>query len=304
MKEFRPIFLLLAVVPLAIGSIVAYNYFPAQFSWPYFLVSLAAIVLLHAGTITFNDYFDFRTGADVINQERTPFTGGTGLLVDGTLKPLHVLLAGIGCFIICVALGMFIVFTRSPVIFLFGMVGVALGAFYTAPPLKLAYRLLGEISWLLSFPLTALGALFVQAPLLSIGDIETMLPAIVATIFTALPLALFATAGFFVLEFPDYNADRKINKLGIAVLVGKRATIVLFLASCLLAYASLIVITLSGIMPIACLSALITIPLFLWVGIGLIKYYEAPTKLVPYIVAGAGAIYLASALIIISLLIK
>ncbi len=93
---------------------MAYRYYPGLFSWPYFLLSLAAILLLHAGAIAFNDYFDFRSGADVIDRERTPFTGGTGLLVDGTLKPYQVLAAGSLCFAVCIAIGMYIVFTRSP----------------------------------------------------------------------------------------------------------------------------------------------------------------------------------------------
>lgn len=152
-KEFRVLFLFFAVVPLATGSAVAYHYYPGQFSWPYFFLSLAAILLLHAGAIAFNDYFDFRSSADVIGRERTPFTGGTGLLVDGTLKPYQVLAAGSLCFVVCIVIGLYIVFTRSPIIFLFGVVGVALGVFYTAPPLMLAYRLLVKSPGWLRFPL-------------------------------------------------------------------------------------------------------------------------------------------------------
>jgi 1,4-dihydroxy-2-naphthoate octaprenyltransferase len=303
-REFRLLFLLFAAVPLATGSIVAYLHYPGLFSWPYFGVSLAAILLLHAGTIALNDYFDFRTGADVINRERTPFTGGTGLLVDGTLRPVHVLYAGLCCFMLCIALGMLIVLARSPIILLFGVIGVGLGAFYTAPPLRLAYRLLGEITWLVSFPLTALGALFVQAPPLSVAELVAMQPAIAAAVASIMPVALLATAGFLVLEFPDYRADRAAGKLGLAVLAGRRKAIGLFALACLLAYASLVGAVLLGLVPAAGLSALITVPLFLWVGAGLLKYYETPAKLVPYIAVGAGAIYLTGILIMISLLIS
>ena len=54
-----------------------------------------------------------------------------------------------------------------------------------------------------------------------------MLPAIVATIITIVPMALLATAGLLVLELPDYHADRKARKVGIAVLAGKKKTTVL-----------------------------------------------------------------------------
>jgi 1,4-dihydroxy-2-naphthoate octaprenyltransferase len=304
LKEFRLTFLMFGVVPVIIGSLVAYDYYPEQFSWTYFFLSLAAIMLLHAGTIAFNDYFDFRSGADIINKERTPFTGGTGLLVDGILKPSHVLAAGSICFVLCITIGMFIVFTRSPAVFLFGVVGVGLGALYTAPPLRLAYRLLGEITWLVSFPLTAMGALIVQAPPFSIADVTALQPAIVAATVDAMPVALLATAGFIVLEFPDYNADRASGKVGAAVMLGKRATIGLFAAFCILSFVCLAVAVALGYIPFMAMAALILTPAMTWVGSGLVKYIEHPVKLVPYIVAGAIVIYLFSIAIIISLAFK
>lgn len=300
-KEFRLIFLLFSIVPVLIGSIIAYDFYPGQFSWYYLLLSLIAIVLLHAGTIAFNDFFDYWTGADRLNQDRTPFTGGTGLLVDGTLRPAHVLVAGSACFLLCVAIGMYIVFTRSPIVFLFGIVGVGLGAFYTAPPLKLAYRLLGEITWFISFPLTALGALFTQVPPASLAGLTGMSDVVLMTIVAMLPIAFLGTAGFFILEFPDYNADRKARKLGVAVLLGKRKTMYLYVLMCVLAYLSLVAAILFNYLPVASLSVLVTIPCFVWVWTGLKKFLEAPVRLVPYIAVGAGAIYLACALVIVSL---
>jgi 1,4-dihydroxy-2-naphthoate octaprenyltransferase len=301
-REFRVLFLFFAAVPLLTGSVVAYRFYPGQFSWPYFFLSLVAILLLHAGTITFNDYFDFRSGADSIVRERTPFTGGTGLLPAGTLKPWQVLAAGSLCFAICIAIGMFIVFTRSPIIFLFGVAGVGLGVFYTAPPLKLAYRLMGEITWLFSFPLTALGALFVQSPAFWPADILAMLPAIIATLVTIVPAALLATAGLLVLELPDYDADREARKVGIAVLAGKKKTTALFVAFCTAAFVWLVMAVFTGFLSVTGLLALAGLPVLAWVARGLAKHGERPAKLIPYIMAGAATIYLVSVIVIISLL--
>jgi 1,4-dihydroxy-2-naphthoate octaprenyltransferase len=286
---------------LVTGSVVAYRFYPGQFSWPYFFLSLAAIVLLHAGTIAFNDYFDFRSGADAIKRERTPFTGGTGLLPDGTLKPWQVLAAGCLCFALCIAIGMFIVLTRSPIILLFGVAGVGLGIFYTAPPLKLSYRLLGEVTWLSSFPLTALGALFVQSPAFLPADILAMSPAIIATLVTIVPAALLATAGLLVLELPDYDADREARKVGIAVLAGKKAATALFVAFCTAAFVWLVMAVLTGFLSSAGLLALIGLPVLAGVAFGLAKHGERPAKLIPYIIAGAATIYLVSVIVIISI---
>lgn len=302
-KEFRLVFLLFAIVPVVTGTIVAYNFYPGLFSWYYFLLSLMAIVLLHAGTIAFNDFFDYWTGADRLNKERTPFTGGTGLLIDGTLKPVHVLLAGSLCFLLCISIGMYIVFSRSPIVFLFGVVGVGLGTFYTMPPLKLAYRLLGEITWFISFPLTALGALFTQVPPASLAGLSGMSDVIITTVIVMLPAAFLGTAGFFVLEFPDYNADRQARKLGVAVLLGKRNTIYMYVLMCVLAYLSLVLAVAFQFLPIVSLSVLITIPIFIWVWTGLRTFIETPVRLVPYIVVGAFAIYLSCAMVMVALFI-
>ena len=196
---------------------------------------------------------------------------------------------------------MYIVITESPVIFLFGVVGVALGVFYTAPPLKLAYRLLGEITWLASFPLTALGALFVQSPVFGPGDAIAMFPAIAATIVTIVPVALLATAGLLVLELPDYQADREARKVGIAVLAGKKATTVLFVVLCAIAFGWLVISVAAGFLSLAGLLALAGLPVLAWVARGLVKHSEKPAELIPYIVAGAATIYLISAIVIISL---
>jgi 1,4-dihydroxy-2-naphthoate octaprenyltransferase len=198
---------------------------------------------------------------------------------------------------------MFIVFTRSPVIFLFGGAGVGLGIFYTAPPLKLAYRLLGEITWLSSFPLTALGALFVQSPAFAISDLIAMAPAITATIVTIVPVALLATAGLLVLELPDYYADRDARKVGVAVLAGKKLTIVLFSAFCAVAFGWLVLAVAAGFLSITGLLALAGLPVLAWVAHGLMKHRERPVKIIPYIIVGAATIYLISAIVILSLVL-
>jgi 1,4-dihydroxy-2-naphthoate octaprenyltransferase len=181
-------------------------------------------------------------------------------------------------------------------------VGVALGVFYTAPPLKLAYRLLGEITWLASFPLTALGALFVQSPVYTPGDVNAMLPAIVATIIAIVPMALLATAGLLVLELPDYHADREARKVGIAVLAGKKKTTVLLIALCAIAFGWLIISVAAGFLSGMALLALAGLPVLAWMVCGLVKHSDSPAKIVPHIVAGAVTIYLSSLIVIISLL--
>ena len=74
-------------LPVVLGSAVAYAYEPETFSLYYFALSIIAMLSLHSGTVILNDYFDFKSGTDVINQERTPYSGGSGLLPEKILTP-------------------------------------------------------------------------------------------------------------------------------------------------------------------------------------------------------------------------
>ncbi|HTX43158.1 MAG TPA: prenyltransferase, partial [Methanocella sp.] len=181
-KEFRVLFLLFVALPVLLGSAVAYAREPGTFSPLYCILSVIAMMALHAGTVILNDYFDFRSGTDVLNKERTPYSGGSGLLPEKILRPGQVLAAGSLCFGLSIALGFFIVLSRSPAVLAVGFAGVALGLFYTAPPLKLAYRGLGETARLIATPLMVLGAYLVQAPSSVVG-----MNALAAVIVVSLP---------------------------------------------------------------------------------------------------------------------
>jgi hypothetical protein len=75
----------------------------------------------------------------------------------------------------------------------------------------------------------------------------------------------------------------------------------MYVLMCVLCYLSLVAAIVFNYLPVACLSVLVTIPCFVWVWTGLKKFLETPVKLVPYIIVGAGAIYLACALVIVSI---
>ena len=75
----------------------------------------------------------------------------------------------------------------------------------------------------------------------------------------------------------------------------------MYMLMCVLAYLSLILAVSFQYLPVASLAVLITIPLFAWVWAGLKKFLETPVRLVPYIVVGAGAIYLSCAIVMVAL---
>lgn len=281
-KEFRLLFLLFVILPVTLGAVIAFKYDPEGFSWFYFALTIAAILLLHAGTIALNDYFDYKSGNDTANTERTKYSGGTGLVPD-VLSPATVFMVGILCFVLCVIIGLFIVFSRSFILLPIGITGVGIGYFYSAPPLKLAYRFLGELSWFGSMILMGLGAFFVQVPVNSFIDLSLSLTSIETVIVASLPLAFMGTVGIYILEFPDYNADRIAHKWNLMTLFGRKYGLPIFLAMSTLSYISVIAGILIGIVPWIAIFALITIPLVIFAAFGLRRYRGGAKNIVQFI---------------------
>ena len=302
LKEFRILFLLFVTLPVVLGAVIAYAYDPGQFSLFYFLITAIAMMSLHAGTVIINDFFDYRSGTDIINTERTPYSGGSGLLPEKILKPGQVLAASIGCFILCVALGLYIVLTRSPILLFIGIAGILLGLFYTAPPIKLAYRGLGEAARTIATPLIVLGAFLVQVPIASQAELsQAALPLLVA-FFSSLPVAFLNTAALYIFEFPDYDADAATGKRNLVVRLGTKNAVYIFYFLSALAYVSLLVFILLGYLPPLSGIALIALPLSAFSAYGLMSYHDHPKKLVKYLKSASDAYVITTLLIALAFL--
>ena len=93
-----------------------------------------------------------------------------------------------------------------------GVVGILAGFYYSAPPLRLASRGLGELTIGITFGvLTTLGAWVTQTHRLGLA----VLPA-------CLPLALLIANVIVINEVPDIDADAATGKRTLAVRLGRR----------------------------------------------------------------------------------
>lgn len=293
-KEFRVRFLLFVTLPVLLGSAIAFTFYPGSFSTAYFLLAALAMLLLHSGTIIVNDYFDFISGTDVINKARTPYSGGSGLLPGGVLRPAHVLIASLICFALCIGIGIVITFYRSPAVLLIGMAGVALGVAYTTPPFKLCYRGLGEAARLVATPLIVLGAFLVQVPINSTAEMSSAYQALITCLAASVPVAFFNTAALYIFEFPDYDADTRVGKKNLVVRLGPERAAYLYLAMQGIAYASLFTLILSGIVPLPAAFAFLLLPASAYAALGLLKHSADAGKLLPYLRASSNVYIIAS----------
>jgi 1,4-dihydroxy-2-naphthoate octaprenyltransferase len=219
----RPQFLTASIGPVLAGSALGFAVV-GTFNWTLFLLALFGIMALHAGANITNDYFDSTSGNDWVNRNVTPFSGGRQFIQKAILSPKATLLTGIFCFALGGALGIVILMiTHSVFILILGLAGILGGFFYTAPPVKLGYRGVGELFIAFLFGiLPVYGSYYLQT-----GRIDY------------LPLSAGCVIGIliflviFVNEFPDLAADKQADKRTLVVRYGVKAGVLIYRVACL-----------------------------------------------------------------------
>ena len=222
----RPVFLTASAAPVLVGSALGFTA-SGEFDWLLFALALFSIMLFHCGANVANDYFDHKSGNDWLNKNPTPFSGGRRFIQDGTLSPKQTLNLSLFYLALGAAAGLVIVLiTGSLFILILGLSGLVGGFFYTAPPLKLDYRSIGEVVIAFLFGiLPVTGAYFLQT-----GRID----------FVILPPALIVALLIFLVilinEFPDRAADAKVGKKTLVVTLHMAGAVRVYRAGLIVSY--------------------------------------------------------------------
>ena len=182
-------------------------------AWGWLALVVAGIFALEWAKNASGEVFDFGSGADqaVAPEDRSPFSGGKRVLVDGLLSTRQTWGIAIAGYALCIFVGLAIVVLREPAVLWLGLAGVALAFFYHAPPLRLSYRGWGE------------GTVFaVYGPLVCTGTYLVMTQSFAAWVaWLAVPLGLLIAAFLWINEFPDYRADAQAGKRTLVVRLGR-----------------------------------------------------------------------------------
>lgn len=215
LKAVRLPFLTATLVPVVLGGAIAWHA-TGQFHWWHFWLTLIGISFLHFGTNMANDYFDHKTKNDELNKTHTPFSGGSRVIQDGEISPERVLFAALLCFSLGSLIGLYLsIVLKSMVILILGIIGVFFGFFYTASPLQIGYKGYGEFIVGLCFgPLVVFGSYVVQA-----GNFSLV------SLWASFPVGLLITLVLYINEFPDYEADKSVNKKTLVVQLGKEKAV-------------------------------------------------------------------------------
>jgi 1,4-dihydroxy-2-naphthoate polyprenyltransferase len=97
-----------------------------HFFYPsYFFLVLMGVVVNHVALNMADDYFDYKHAVDRLKpEEKNPYSGGSGTLSSGQIKPSAMFRAFVLCFLITVAIGLYLTVARGFPVLLFGLFGV------------------------------------------------------------------------------------------------------------------------------------------------------------------------------------
>jgi 1,4-dihydroxy-2-naphthoate octaprenyltransferase len=265
----RPPFLLAALVAAMIGVATAAYSAVAINVWTAALTLLGA-VLVHAGINVFNDYYDALNGTDAINTERLyPFTGGSRFIQNGVLSLHETRNFALVLFALSILIGVVLMFWAGGMLLWVGLAGLLIGWAYSAPPLALNSRGLGELSVALGFGLLMpLGADMVQRQAFD------PLPLI-----AGLPYALLTANLLYINQFPDRKADALAGKRHWVVRLEPDVARWGYLILAAAAYLMLVVAIFTGLLPAWASLGLLPLPLSIVAALDVLKFASTPEHL-------------------------
>lgn len=275
-------FLYAGLLPYLLGAAWAYG-MVGVFDAPMFLGGFTGVVLAVIGVEAFNEYFDARMGTDrVFNPDELPRISD------------WVFWLGVTAFAGALMIGIYLTVRAGWPILVFALLGGAAAIFYVAPPIRWAYRGLGETVIALSYgPWMVLGSLYLHTR-----------SVLWAALWISLVPALLIMALAVVNAIPDFHQDRLVGKRNLVVRLGRRRAVWLYLG---LAGAGLLAAAIgvfSGQFPITCIAVLFALPLLITSGRRAIHTYESPRAFVPAIRSIVGCYLVAVTLLIGGILLN
>jgi len=254
-------FLFAGLLPYLLGAAWAYA-IVGTFDAAVFWSGLGGVVLAVIGVEAFNEYFDARAGTDrVFNPADPPSISDA------------VFWLGAAAFAGALGVGIYLTARGGWPILGFAVLGGAAAIFYEAPPIRWAYRGLGETVIGLSYgPWMVLGSLYLHTGTLSWS-----------AAWASLVPGFLITALAVVNAIPDFHQDRLVGKRNLVVRLGRRRAVWLYLALSATGLAVAAAGVATGAFPLPGLAALLGLPLLVASARRARQTFESPRQFVPAI---------------------
>lgn len=203
-----------------------------------FLMGYIVLFLFEIVVVFNNEYHDKET--DKLNDSYSTFSGGSRVLVDNLISDDEINKATKKLSFISIAVAGLTAYLSETSFFIAALLFAVvffIAISYTAPPLKLSYKGLGEITvgFTHSFAMIVCGFVFQG------GSVGSVYPWILG-----LPLFLSILPAIIMAGVPDYFADKQAGKGTLAVRLGKSRATYLAICFVVLSFLSTVILKESG----------------------------------------------------------
>ena len=220
----RPGFLAITVVACLLGVASADACGHPPHVWTA-LATVALACLAHAAGNVLNDVHDAVSGADAANSSGIfPFTGGTRLIQQGAVSVQQTRDLAKALLLVVMPAGVLLALQTSPDVLSMGAFGLFLAWAYSAPPLALMSRGLGELA------VATAWSLVVGADAVQRGSV------FIVPVLTSLSYGLLIANILLINGVPDARADASVGKATLAVRTGRRGAALMYVLLAALAH--------------------------------------------------------------------
>ncbi len=205
------------------------------------LWALVNIIVFHAASNVWSDYHDYRSGVDA----QSPYS--VRALLDGRFAPEEYRRFAIGLLVTGCLMGLGLVWYTGWQLLVFGIAGTLLSLLY--PTMK--FHALGDLNIFLNFGLLPmLGTSFV-----AVGEVYW------PVLYNVVPVGFITVAILHVNNTRDIAADGRAGIRTFAMLLGKRASMWLYVVEIMIPFLWVIVGCIAGFMLPTTLIVLLALPM-------------------------------------------
>jgi 1,4-dihydroxy-2-naphthoate octaprenyltransferase len=230
-KLSRPQFHSVGVLPFILGTTLAWR-MENSIHWLVFLLGVLMVISIMLAAYYGGEAYDVQEDRTTWFEGGNPFSGGSGVVVKGSITPRQAKRASLLVFFGAILVGVFIQFglKTGPWTLPLGLIGALSGYYYSTPPFRWVKRGIGELLIAFCYGWLPVAAAFY----LQTRSLHTLVH------WLSIPIACTN-------EFPDYQGDSEAGKKNLVVRLGRYRAAQIYGVVTLLAWISLFASISAGI---------------------------------------------------------
>ena len=257
-------------IPIIASLVWGINQGLITMEWNTFIFIFLGGSFLHLAANTYNDYFDWTSGTDQINNDYfLQLSGGSRAIELGLISEKQLFRLATSFLALSGIMGIAIMATLGDnkfELFYYGLAGAFSAYFYTGYPLRLVARKgIGELLIGLNYgPLMTMGTVFAMT---GIHNWDAFL--------FGIPLGILTTAILWINQFPDRASDEIAGKHHLVVVLGLERASWGYLILMVSAFSSIFMLNTYSIIPESALLSMLALPFALYFSYIVITSYNA-----------------------------